>query len=62
VAHLLSRRVWEESGYEGGDLYEYGWPADRGARDVEERIVSAVHRLAAEIGVEPHSVRVLEEI
>jgi hypothetical protein len=49
VAYIPSRRVWEEGGYEGGYLYEYGWPADRWAPDVEYRVANAVHRLVREL-------------
>lgn len=45
VAYIPSRRVWEEGGYEGGYVYEYGWPAYRWAGDVEERIAATVHQL-----------------
>jgi len=45
VAYIPSRRVWEEGGYEGGNLYEYGHPADRWAEDVEDRIAATVARL-----------------
>jgi hypothetical protein len=48
VAYVPSARVWQEGGYEGGFLYEYGWPADRWAPDVEERIAGCVQRLVAE--------------
>ncbi|MBM3457144.1 MAG: hypothetical protein FJX77_01220 [Armatimonadetes bacterium] len=42
IAYIPSRRVWEEGGYEGGNLYEYGLPAERWAGDVEERIFSGL--------------------
>jgi len=45
VAYIPSRRVWEEGGYEGGNLFEYGHPAYRWAGDVEDRIAAAVERL-----------------
>jgi hypothetical protein len=48
VAYIPSARVWEEGGYEGGYLYEYGWPADRWAPGIEDRIVESVRRLVAE--------------
>lgn len=52
VAYIPSRRVWEEGGYEGGAfLYEYGRPALRWAGDVEDRIVSGIHRVAGRVGV-----------
>lgn len=49
VAYIPSTRVREEGGYEGGYLYEYGWPADRWAPGVEERIVDSVRELVAEV-------------
>jgi hypothetical protein len=43
---MPSRRVWLEGGYEGGSfLYEYGRPALRWEGDVEDRIVTTVHRV-----------------
>lgn len=45
VAYIPSRRVWNEGGYEGGYLGEYGHPAQRWAPDVEQRITAAVGRL-----------------
>lgn len=45
TAYIPSRRVWEEGGYEGGYLGEYGLPAMRWAGDVEDRITAAVRRL-----------------
>lgn len=45
VSYIPSRRVWEEGGYEGTALYEYGHPADRWAGDVEDRIAEAVAKL-----------------
>ncbi len=45
VAYMPSRRVWNEGGYEGGYLGEYGHPAQRWAPDVEDRIIRAVQRL-----------------
>ncbi|NLC57843.1 MAG: hypothetical protein GX774_13485 [Armatimonadetes bacterium] len=42
VGYVPSRRVWDEGGYEGGFLYEYGWLAYRWAPDVEDRVVAAV--------------------
>jgi len=45
LAYIPSRRVWEEGGYEGGSLYEYGLPAERWAGDVEDRISRAVAKL-----------------
>ena len=50
IAHIPSRRVWEEGGYEGGSyLYEYGRPAFRWAGDVEDRIVATVDRLVKQV-------------
>lgn len=45
LAYIPSRRVWDEGGYEGGSLYEYGLPAERWADDVEDRITLAVESL-----------------
>lgn len=45
VAYIPSRRVWEEGGYEGGSLYEYGLPAERWSGEVEELIAAEVSRL-----------------
>lgn len=55
VAYIPSRRVWEEGGYEGGSLYEYGHPAYRWAGDVEDRIAATVERLvkAVDEGLQP---------
>ena len=50
IAYIPSRRVWEEGGYEGGArIYEYGRPAYRWAGDVEDRVVSTVHRLVSQV-------------
>ncbi len=50
IAYIPSRRVWEEGGYEGGSsLYEYGRPAFRWSGDVEDRIVTAVHKLVKQV-------------
>jgi hypothetical protein len=45
TSYIPSRRVWEEGGYEGGYLGEYGLPAMRWAPDVEDRITEGVKRL-----------------
>jgi neutral ceramidase len=45
TAYIPSRRVWNEGGYEGGALGEYGLPAMRWSPDVEDRITAAVARL-----------------
>lgn len=45
TAYIPSRRVWDEGGYEGGYLGEYGLPAMRWAGDVEDRITAGVQRL-----------------
>lgn len=50
VAYIPSRRVWEEGGYEGGYVWEYGFPANRLTADVEDRIAACVHRLVEKIG------------
>jgi hypothetical protein len=44
VAYIPSRRVWEEGGYEGGSLYEYGLPAERWSGEVENLIAGEVAR------------------
>ncbi len=50
IAYIPSRRVWVESGYEGGSfLYEYGRPALRWAGDIEDRITGAMHKLVKEM-------------
>jgi hypothetical protein len=50
VAYIPSRRVWDEGGYEGASVYEYGLPAERWAADVEERIAATVQELVKEVG------------
>lgn len=49
TAYIPSRRVWDEGGYEGGFVGEYGLPAMRWKPDIEDRITAAVKRLAAEV-------------
>jgi len=49
TAYIPSRRVWEEGGYEGGALGEYGLPAMRWAPDLEDRITACVEELVAEL-------------
>ncbi len=49
TAYIPSRRVWNEGGYEGGALGEYGLPAMRWSPDVEDRITAAVARLMEEV-------------
>jgi hypothetical protein len=49
TAYIPSRRVWEEGGYEGGALGEYGLPAMRWAPDLEDRITACIQRLVAEL-------------
>jgi hypothetical protein len=49
TAYIPSRRNWLEGGYEVGNLYEYQLPADRWARDVEDRIADAVARLVQKV-------------
>jgi len=48
VAYIPSRRVWEEGGYEGGSLYEYGLPAERWGPNTEELIAAEVAKLVKE--------------
>ena len=50
TAYIPSRRVWEEGGYEGGYLGEYGLPAMRWAGDLEDRITAAVEKVVAAVG------------
>src|SRR5262249_14257242 len=50
TAYIPSQRNWLEGGYEVAYLYEYMLPADRWARDVEERIAAAVARLVKKVG------------
>jgi len=49
TAYIPSRRVWDEGGYEGGYLGEYGLPAMRWAPDLEDRITAAVARLVEKV-------------
>lgn len=49
TAYIPSERNWLEGGYEVAYLYEYMLPADRWARDVEDRIVAAVARLVNKV-------------
>jgi hypothetical protein len=49
TAYIPSRRVWEEGGYEGGFLGEYGLPAMRWAGDVEDRIAAGVEKVVAAV-------------
>lgn len=49
TAYIPSRRVWDEGGYEGGYLGEYGLPAMRWTSDVEDRITAGVQRLVDEV-------------
>ncbi|MDH7569455.1 MAG: hypothetical protein QHJ73_07710 [Armatimonadota bacterium] len=53
VGYIPSRRVWEEGGYEGDHLYEYGWLAYRWAGDVEERIAAAVRQVVQQVCGKP---------
>jgi hypothetical protein len=49
TAYMPSRRVWEEGGYEGGYLGEYGLPAMRWSGDIEDRITAAVEKVVAKV-------------
>ena len=49
TSYIPSRRVWEEGGYEGGYLGEYGLPAMRWSGDVEDRIIAGVERLVQRV-------------
>ncbi len=50
TAYIPSRRIWDEGGYEGGYIGEYGLPAMRWKPDLEDRITAAVERLATKVG------------
>ena len=49
TAYIPSRRVWNEGGYEGGALGEYGLPAMRWSPDLEDRITATVARLMEKV-------------
>jgi len=49
TAYIPSRRVWEEGGYEGGFVGEYGLPAMRWSGDLEQRITAAVEQVVAKV-------------
>jgi len=49
TSYIPSRRIWDEGGYEGGALGEYGLPAMRWKPDIEERITAAVERLVSKV-------------
>jgi hypothetical protein len=49
TAYVPSQRNLDEGGYESSNLYEYQLPADRWARDTEERIATAVGRLVEQV-------------
>lgn len=49
TSYIPSRRVWDEGGYEGGFLGEYGLPAMRWAPDVEDRITAGVQKVVAAV-------------
>ena len=49
VAHVPSRRVWNEGGYEAGYADQFNQPAERWAGDVEDRINAAVDRLVVSL-------------
>ncbi len=50
VCYIPSRRIWDEGGYEGNGVYEYGLPAERWAPDIEERIAETVAGLVKRVG------------
>lgn len=52
VGYVPSRRVWNEGGYEGAFLYEYGWLAERWTEDTEDRIAAAVRQLVSRTSVD----------
>jgi hypothetical protein len=50
MAYIPSRRVLMEGGYEGNtSMMVYGLPTERWAEDVEERIISGVHRCVEQL-------------
>ncbi len=49
TSYIPSRRVWDEGGYEGGYLGEYGLPAMRWIPHVEDRITAGVQRLVNQV-------------
>ncbi len=49
VAYIPSQRIWEEGGYEGAHLDEYGRPAWRWVGDIETRIGKAVQKIVFEL-------------
>jgi hypothetical protein len=49
TAYMPSRRVWDEGGYEGGFVGEYGLPAMRWSPDIEDRITAAVAQLVEKV-------------
>ncbi len=49
MAYIPSRRVYDEGGYEGSHLFEYGLPAERWSADVEARIVAGVEQLVRKV-------------
>jgi neutral ceramidase len=53
TAYIPTYSNWLEGGYEVGYLHEYALPADRWARDLEERIAAGVARLTRNVGVGP---------
>ncbi|MBP7934896.1 MAG: neutral/alkaline non-lysosomal ceramidase N-terminal domain-containing protein [Phycisphaerae bacterium] len=50
MGYIPSRRVWEEGGYEATSLEEYGHPATRWAKDVEDRVAAGVNRVVEAVG------------
>lgn len=49
ISYIPSRRVWEEGGYEGAHIDEYGHPAWRWTGDVEERIATTTQAVVRQI-------------
>lgn len=47
VSYIPSGRIWEEGGYEGAHIDEYGHPAWRWKGDLEDRIVKEVRRVTS---------------
>ncbi len=49
AAYIPSRRIWEEGGYEGAHIDEYGHPAWRWDGDVEDRVMSGIRQVVTQV-------------
>lgn len=49
MSYIPSRRIWEEGRYESGAFAVYGLPALRWCEDIQERIMTTIDRLVAEV-------------